>query len=86
MFPGIVKETKNPWGCNLLWYTFFNYIFFNDTFYHYRHDSDYDESIRKVQSVLLELGCDPDEKNDLGLSFNLIMENTPEKWKKEVKQ
>ena len=87
MFPGIVKETKNPWGCNLLWYTFFNYIFFNDNFfYHYRHDSDYDESIRKVQSVLLELGCNPDEKNDLGLSFNLIMENTPEKWKKEVKQ
>ena len=29
------------------------------------------------------LGCDPDEKNDLGLSFNLVMENSPDKWESE---
>ena len=37
-----------------------------------------------LQKELLRLGCDPDEKNNLGLSFNLVMENSPENWKRRV--
>ena len=37
-----------------------------------------------LQKELLRLGCDPDEKNNLGLSFNLVMENSPESWRRRV--
>ena len=69
-YPGICSETHDPWNHNLLWLTTFNES----------------KDIFVLQKDLIDLGCDPDEKNDLGFSFKLIMENTPEKWKKEVKQ
>ena len=33
-----------------------------------------------LRTELIHSGCDPDEKNNLGLSFNLVMENSPDKW------
>ena len=33
-----------------------------------------------MQQCLIDLGCDPNKKNDLGLSFNLITKNTIEEW------
>ena len=30
-----------------------------------------------MRTELIHLGCDPDENNDLGLSFNLVLKNTP---------
>ena len=72
-FPGTVKNTKDPWSANLLWNTFF-----------WEHSYwRYSEIVEKLQVELMCLGCDPDEKNDLGLSFNLVMENSPEKWESE---
>ena len=38
----------------------------------------------ELRTELIHWGCDPDEKNDLGLSFNLVMENSPEKWESEL--
>ena len=69
-FPGTVKNAKDPWGANLLWNTFF----WEHSYWRYR------EIVEKLQVELMCLGCDPDEKNDLGLSFNLVMENSPDKW------
>ena len=37
-----------------------------------------------LRTELIHSGCDPDEKNDLGLSFNLVMENSPDKWESEL--
>ena len=70
IYPGICSETRDPWNHNLLFLTTLNR----------------NKDIFVLQKELIDLGCDSDEKNDLGLSFNLLMENTPEKWKKEVKQ
>ena len=71
-FPGTVKNAKDPWGANLLWNTFFCIRSYS---YRYRAQE-------KLREELLRLGCDPDEKNNLGLSFNLVMENSPENWKR----
>lgn len=62
-FPGKVRQTKDPWGEDLLWNTFFC--------------SPYNTycSMEEMQNELIRLGCDPDKKNDLGLSFNLVMKN-----------
>lgn len=73
-FPGTVKNAKDPWGANLLWNTFFL------EHYYWRNR----ETVEKLQVELMCLGCDPDEKNDLGLSFNLVMENSPDKWESEL--
>ena len=77
-FPGTVKNAKDPWGANLLWNTFFCEDDRYNWWYHHG------EPIKKLQAELMCLGCDPDEKNDLGLSFNLVMENSPDKWKEEL--
>ena len=69
-FPGTVRSARDPWNANLLWNTFFN--------------RSKKMLIYELQDELINLGCDPDEKNDLGLSFNLLMENTPEKWEREL--
>jgi hypothetical protein len=74
-FPGIVKNTIDPWGNDLLWHTFYN-----DEVW----DPDYKRTINSIQQCLIDLGCDPDEKNDLGLSFNLVMENSRDKWESEL--
>jgi hypothetical protein len=74
-FPGIVKNATDPWGNDLLWHTFYN-----DEVW----DPDYKRTINSIQQCLIDLGCDPDEKNDLGLSFNLVMENSRDKWESEL--
>ena len=63
-FPGIVKNAKDPWGCNLLWHTFYH-----DS---WRYQGDFSEDLQKE---LINCGCDPNEKNPLGLSFNLVLKN-----------
>ena len=70
IFSGTVKNAKDPWGANLLWNTFFCEPYNTVC------------SIDDMQKELIRLGCDPDEKNDCGLSFNLVMENTLKKYNK----
>ena len=74
-FPGIVKNTIDPWGNDLLWHTFYN-----DEVW----DPDYKRTINSIQQCLIDLGCDPNKRNELDLSFNLVMENSPDKWKSEL--
>lgn len=65
-FPGTVKRIRDPWNNDLLWNTMF---------------CDKSKNQKEtLQYELIKLGCDPDHRNNLDLSFNLIMENTPEKW------
>ena len=65
-FPGTVKSIRDPWNNNLLW----NTMFCNKR-----------KSQREsLWHEMIKLGCDPGHKNDLGLSFKLVMENSPEKW------
>ena len=71
-FPGIVKNARDPWGCDLLWHTFYNEVVWNELYA--RNERNL------VQQCLIDLGCDPNKKNDLGLSFNLITKNTIEEW------
>lgn len=75
-FPGIVKNARDPWGNNLLWHTFYNEVVWNLRYAHCKRNF--------VQQCLIDLGCDPDEKNDLGLCFNSVTENTPEAWKEAI--
>ena len=64
IFPGIVKSSKDPWGCNLLWHTLYNDFWLQEEYCR----------LEKLQNELIKLDCDPDEKNSIGLSFNLIKE------------
>lgn len=75
-FPGIVKNARDPWGNNLLWHTFYNEVVWNLRYARCKRNF--------VQQCLIDLGCDPDEKNDLGLCFNSVTENTPEAWKEAI--
>ena len=67
-FPGIVKNTIDPWGNDLLWHTFYNDKVWNP---HYKR------MLNSIQQCLIDLGCDPNKRNALGLSFNLVLKNTP---------
>lgn len=71
-FPGIVKNARDPWGNNLLWHTFYNEIVWKLRYARCKRNF--------VQQCLIDLGCNPDEKNDLGLCFNSVTENTREAW------
>ena len=75
-FPGIVKNARDPWGNNLLWHTFYNEGVWNLRYARCKRNF--------VQQCLIDLGCDPDEKNDLGLCFNSVTENTPEAWEEAI--
>ena len=75
-FPGIVKNARDPWGNNLLWHTFYNKVVRNLRYARCKRNF--------VQQCLIDLGCDPDEKNDLGLCFNSVTENTPEAWEEAI--
>ena len=66
--PGIVKNAIDPWGNELLWHTFYNNEVWNP---------QYKRTINSIQQCLIDLGCDPNKRNALGLSFNLVLENTP---------
>lgn len=67
-FPGIVKNTIDPWGNDLLWHTFYNDEVWN---------SLYKRTVNSIQQCLIDLGCDPNKRNELDLSFNSVLENTP---------
>ena len=67
-FPGIVKNTIDPWGNDLLWHTFYNDNVWNP---HYKR------MVNSIQQCLIDLGCDPNKRNELDLSFNSVLENTP---------
>lgn len=71
-FPGIVKNARDPWGNNLLWHTFYNEIVWKLRYARCKRNF--------VQQCLIDLGCDPNEKNNLGLCFNLVTKNTREAW------
>lgn len=58
--PGIVENARDPWKNTLLWNTFVNQ----------------NHSIDRIQGILLTLGCDPLARNQWGLSFQIIKENT----------
>ena len=57
--PGIVTNTRDPWGNTLLWNTLKNHYI-----------------VREIQNTLISLGCDPNAKNQWGLSYRIIKENT----------
>ena len=67
-FPGIVKNAIDPWGNDLLWHTFYNDKVWNP---HYKR------TVNSIQQCLIDLGCDPNKRNELDLSFNSVLENTP---------
>ena len=75
-FPGIAKNARDPWGNNLLWHTFYNEVVWNLRYARCKRNF--------VQQCLIDLECDPDEKNDLGLCFNSVTENTPEAWEEAI--
>ena len=70
-FPGIVKNTIDPWGNDLLWHTFYNDNVWNP---HYKR------TVNSIQQCLIDLGCDSNKRNELDLSFNSVLENTPQAW------
>ncbi|MBQ9788719.1 MAG: hypothetical protein IJW31_03875 [Lentisphaeria bacterium] len=76
-FPGIVKNAIDPWGNDLLWHTFYNDNVWNPY---------YNRTVNSIQQCLIDFGCDPNKRNALGLSFNSVLENTPEAWEDNKNQ
>jgi len=58
MRPGIIAQSRDPWGNTLLWHTLA------------REDAD------ALQRTLIFNGCDANAKNQWGLSWRLVKENT----------
>ena len=93
-FPGVVAKARDPWGNTLLWNTFVNCSsrVFSRAWYDV---PSLNLNTRKFFSVvtqspterlreeLIHLGCDPNEENEWGLSYQLLKDNNPEKLLKQ---
>ena len=62
--PGLVKGTVDAFGHDALWYTLYQRDRFNRATEAARRTMD------PLDKTLIELGCDPDRKNPIGLSYN----------------
>ena len=62
--PGLVKNSADAFGHDALWYTLYQRDRFNRATEAARRITD------PLDQKLIELGCDPDRENDLGLSCN----------------
>ena len=60
---GLLKSVKDDFGRNLLWYAIYN---LNTAWFHPNC---------KLTSFLLENGCDPTNKNHLGMSWQFVTDN-----------
>ena len=62
--PGIVSSTVDVFGDTPLWYTFYRYQYGG-----HRPSLFWKEDSAKTRRTLIGLGCDPDRKNKMGLSW-----------------
>ena len=67
--PSLLKTVKDVFERNLLWYEIYNW---NTAWFHPNC---------KLSSFLLEHGCDPDNKNHLGMSWQFVIDNLSIKQK-----
>ena len=72
--PGFLKGVRDDFGRNLLWYTVFNK---NTGWFH--PDCE-------LTRFLLEKGCDPDNENQLGLSWREVTDSLTYHQKRELMQ
>ena len=63
VFPGTLKEIRDGWGRNLLWYALHNR---KTIWFHPKCG---------LTKCLLQYGCDPDNTNHLGLSWRYVTDN-----------
>ena len=61
LFPGILKNVRDRWGRNLLWYAAANR---RTAFFH---------PFCRLSPFLLEHGCDPDNENQLGIPWRRVV-------------
>ena len=67
--PGLLKNVKDVFGRNLLWYEMYNW------------ETAWFHPNCKLTSFLLEYGCDPTNKNHLGMSWQFVTDNLTIKQK-----
>lgn len=67
--PGFLKSCHDPLGRNLLWYVVYN------------HFTSWFHPNCRLAKYLCDCGCDPENKNQLGLSWRYIADNLPRKQK-----
>lgn len=65
--PGTLRDARNIFGNNALWYLFYR----NESSSHPSDDEDATDTDR-IETLLLEHGCDPDQPNCLELTYNAI--------------
>ena len=65
VYPGELKNVRDHWNRNLLWYAVHNQ---KTTFFH---------PFCKLTEFLLQAGCDPDNQNQLGIPWRYMMKNLP---------
>ena len=74
VYPGELKNVRDHWNRNLLWYAVHNQ---KTAFFH---------PFCKLTEFLLQAGCDPDNQNQLGIPWRYMMKNLPlakkESWLK----
>lgn len=61
LFPGAVKDVRDRWGRNLLWYAAANR---RTAFFH---------PFCRLTPFLLKCGCDPENENQLGISWRYML-------------
>ena len=67
--PGLLKNVKDTFGRNLLWYEMYNW------------ETAWFHPNCKLTSFLLEHGCDPNNENHLGMSWQFVTDNLTIKQK-----
>lgn len=67
--PGLLKNVKDAFGRNLLWYEMYNW------------ETAWFHPNCKLTSFLLEHGCDPNNENHLGMSWQFVTDNLTMKQK-----
>ena len=65
--PGTLRDARDIFGNNALWYLFYR----NESSSHPSDDEDATDTDR-IETLLLEHGCDPDQPNCLELTYNAI--------------
>lgn len=62
-YPGTIKNARDIWGRNLLWYAVYN------------RKTAFIHPSCKLTELLLRHGCDPDNQNQLGFSWRYMVKN-----------
>ena len=78
LHPGTVRNVRDHWGRNLLWYSTGKTVYKRlkiNPFWFIDSKQDFLSSADPVSPFLLKLGCEPGNTNQLGFSWQYLAQN-----------